>query len=110
MPSEVGPFLQFGLGGAVLWWFMFRAVSALDRVQRATDRNSRALLLMALALPYSCFTDTSPLPTAAPTGTRTSRPPSPVRDQTVAGRPPTVTVGCRPKAWPRIQRGSPMTA
>jgi hypothetical protein len=37
--------------GAMLAWFMFKVTPSLDSIKRATDRTTRALLLLALAMP-----------------------------------------------------------
>ena len=43
--------LQLGAIGAVLLWFMLRAEAKLESIALAQDRNTRAILLLTMALP-----------------------------------------------------------
>ena len=45
------PLFNLGAVGAVLGWFMFRAEPRLKAIERATDRQTKALILLTLNLP-----------------------------------------------------------
>lgn len=42
----IPPVLQFGIGGGVLVWFMFRSEPRLKAIEQAIDRLNRAVLLL----------------------------------------------------------------
>lgn len=42
---------QVGVAGVMLAWFMYRVERKLDAFARATDRSTRAMLLLVLNLP-----------------------------------------------------------
>lgn len=45
-PDWIAPLLQFGIGGGVLVWFMFRSEPRLKAIEQAIDRMSRSVLLL----------------------------------------------------------------
>lgn len=49
-PDWIGPLLQFGVGGGVLVWFMFRSEPRMKGIESAIDRNTRSTLLLVIAL------------------------------------------------------------
>lgn len=49
-PDWIGPILQFGVGGGVLIWFMFRCEPRLKAVESAIDRMARSVLLLVITL------------------------------------------------------------
>lgn len=44
------PLINLGAIGCVLAWFMFRSEPRMTRIEEAIDRNTRAQVLLAMAL------------------------------------------------------------
>jgi hypothetical protein len=53
VPNEFSQYFQMGVAGAMLAWFMFRVTPELQAIRDATNRTTRALLLITLELPES---------------------------------------------------------
>lgn len=53
MPSgaDWSPLVNLGAVGIVLGWFMFRSEPRLKAIEKATDRQTRAMLLLTLSIP-----------------------------------------------------------
>lgn len=47
-PDWVSPIIQFGIGGGVLVWFMFRSEPRMKKIEEAIDRLARAVLINAI--------------------------------------------------------------
>lgn len=44
---------QFGVGGVVLAWFMFRTENRLSAIERSCDRMTRAMLITVMNDPHA---------------------------------------------------------
>ncbi len=53
MPVDVTPLLQLGAVGAVLAWFLVQTNPRLERIERAIDLLSKALLLDIVGRPQT---------------------------------------------------------
>lgn len=48
-PDWIAPIIQFGVGGGVLLWFMFKSEPRLRAIEASIDRMARSILLLVVS-------------------------------------------------------------